>query len=83
MGRYDELELRQKFEVDRLSLLAGRLLALSGARVMVLALSNDDTPLVFCSSGRLVSVSDFVGDALVSSKDGDEKLLADLVQDRS
>lgn len=80
MNRYDEMNLRQKFEVDRLSLLAGRLLSLSGARTMVIALGSDGSPEIWCSSGWLSSAFDFVGDAIVNADDGEERLLADLVQ---
>lgn len=79
MARYDEVNLRQKFEVDRLSLLAGRLLSISGARIMVISLNDDGSPNIWCSSGWLFPAFDFVGDALINSDQGEEKLLADLV----
>lgn len=67
MSKYDEFELRERFEIDRIQLLASRLLALSGAHCMILSLSDSGDVEVTCSTGWVYSLSDFVGDALASA----------------
>lgn len=79
MARHDEFNLRCDFELNRLSLLAGRLLSLSGARTMVIFLGHDGSPEIFCSSGCLNSAFDFVGDALVDCPD-DDRPLSEILQ---
>lgn len=71
---------RRKIEVDRFSLLAGRLLFLSGVRTMVIDFGSDRFPEIWCSFCWLFSAFDFVGDAIVNDYDGEEKSLAYLVQ---
>lgn len=79
MGRHDELKLREKFEGERLELLAGRLLRLTGCCSMVLALDNNDDVDIWCSTGRLLPSGSFIDDALGNSEDGEEKPLCEIV----
>ena len=74
MNKFAEQELREKFELDRVHLLAGRLLGLTGARFMVISLDNNENVCVSCSSGWLADISDFVGDALAEASDLDAPL---------
>lgn len=78
MLRHEEMLLRQEFELKRFQLLASRLLALSGARTMVIALSDDGSPEIFCSSGWLHTAYNYVGDLLCDSPE-DVSPLSDLV----
>lgn len=79
MGRHDELKLRESFEVERMELLAARLLRLSGSRSMVIALDNNDDVQVWCSTGRLLASGEFVDGILSNYEDGEEKPLQELV----
>lgn len=74
LNKFAEQELREKFELDRVHLLAGRLLGLTGARFMVISLDNNENVCVSCSSGWLTDISDFVGDALAEASDLDAPL---------
>ncbi len=78
MEKNSEMELRERFEVERIELLASRLLSLSGARCMLLSLDDNERVFVQCSTGWLHSLSDYVGDALCNSDDL-EKPLCDIV----
>lgn len=70
MSRDGEFELRERFEVERVRLLAARLLSLTGARTMVLSLDEGgDGVHVSCSTGWLCDLSDYVGDALCNADD--------------
>lgn len=69
MNKHAEFELRERFEIDRVKLLASRLLSLSGARFMVISLDDKEQVSISCSTGWLSSLSDYVGDALCESDD--------------
>lgn len=70
MEKFEEENLRCRFECERLEMLASRLLRLSGARSLLI-MDKDPGVDILCSTGRLEALSGYVGDALASSDDLD------------
>lgn len=74
MDKYTEHDLRQKYEQDRITAIAERLLYITGARTIIITRDENEKAAIQCSTGRVESLKDYVGDALADCNDLDQPL---------